>query len=160
MPESYIFWSVPVTEQSCSGSVHFPQTKSQAGASTLLIRNYLCCWHQLCFTSSPSLALGKVVYFCFNCSPTLAGAGVTAPGAASLQAASRGRQSPRRAGKAAGPDPSRNERSSASKHKPPCFPSVLCLGGQFLRRVAASLMRMVHHRHAHRTRCHACARQI
>lgn len=138
----------------------FPQTKSQAGAGTLLIRNYLRCWHQLCFTSTPSLALGKVVYFYFNCCPTPSGAGAMAPGAASPQAAGRGRRCPRRGGEAAGSDPSPNERSLASKRKPPCFPSVLCSGGRFLCHVAASLMRAVHHRRAHRTGCHACARQI
>lgn len=127
MPESYIFWSVSVTEQSCSGSVHFPQTKSQAGASTLLIRNYLCCWHQLCFTYTTSLALGKVVCFYFNCSPTLAGAGVTAAAAASLRAG-RGRRFPRREGEAAGSNPSPNESSSASQHRPLCSPHC-CVWG-------------------------------
>lgn len=157
MPESYIFWSVSVTEQSCSGSVHFPQTKSQAGASTLLIRNYLCCWHQLCFTSTPSLALGKVVCFYFNCSPTLAGAGATAAAAASLRAG-RGRRFPRREGEAAGSNPSPNESSSASQHRPLCSPTAV-FGGQFLHHVTASLLCVVHHRHAHRMGCHACARR-
>lgn len=75
MPESYISWCVPATERSCSGSVRFPQMKSQAEASALLIRNYLCCWHQLRFISI-------LFYFYCNCSPTPTRVAVAASGAA------------------------------------------------------------------------------
>lgn len=121
MPESYISRCVPATEQSCSGSVRFPQMKSQAEASTLLIRNYLCCWHQLRFISI-------LLYFCCNCSPTPTCAAVTASGAAyaGTNGAGNAQGEERRGGEVLGLDPSHNERSSASKHRPLCPPSMLC----------------------------------
>lgn len=132
VPQSCITRCTPATEQSCGGSVRFPQTKSQAGASTVLIRSYLCCWWRPRFISTPAI-------LCCNSSPHIHHV---------LEQRLQGREVGAAASKPA---------IQSTAHPPRPLSSDAIPGGGFLRRITASLPRMVV---THGMQRCACARQI